>query len=357
MTVYENGVNPIPGAAVSTHASASDPHTGYRLESADHSHLTTGLQGGTLTATGLPQGRLTLTTGVPVLAATVAASATVLYTPYIGNMVPIWDGAKFVSTAFTELTNTLANATTNPAAAIAASNYDLFVWSNAGTLTLSRGPLWTSDTGRGTGAGTTELTRVNGILTNTVAITNGPGAGLGTYLGTVRTDAGGATVSWSTGGTAAGGTPGTLHVWNMYNRVISTAAVNDASASWTYTSSTVRAANASNGNRVSFVRGVNEDGVSATYTQTITAPAVIGAYGIIGIGIDSVTAYAAAGLSTLGEQSNNAAVALFGTPAARYSALPGLGFHYLQALEQANNTNAATFGGGGLNLFETLVRA
>lgn len=34
--------------AVSDHSAAADPHTGYRLESADHSHATTGLQGGTV---------------------------------------------------------------------------------------------------------------------------------------------------------------------------------------------------------------------------------------------------------------------------------------------------------------------
>jgi hypothetical protein len=34
--------------AVSDHAAAADPHTGYRLESADHTHATTGLQGGTV---------------------------------------------------------------------------------------------------------------------------------------------------------------------------------------------------------------------------------------------------------------------------------------------------------------------
>lgn len=36
-----------------THAGAADPHTGYRLESADHSHATTGLQGGTVAHTAL----------------------------------------------------------------------------------------------------------------------------------------------------------------------------------------------------------------------------------------------------------------------------------------------------------------
>ena len=36
-----------------THAGAADPHTGYRLESADHSHASTGLQGGTVAHSAL----------------------------------------------------------------------------------------------------------------------------------------------------------------------------------------------------------------------------------------------------------------------------------------------------------------
>jgi hypothetical protein len=35
-------------SSISTHAGLADPHTGYRLESADHSHVSTGLQGGQL---------------------------------------------------------------------------------------------------------------------------------------------------------------------------------------------------------------------------------------------------------------------------------------------------------------------
>ena len=40
----------------------------------------------------------------------------------------------------------------------------------------------------GTGSGTSELQRVQGFWTNKQAITNGPGANLGTYVGTIRTD-------------------------------------------------------------------------------------------------------------------------------------------------------------------------
>jgi hypothetical protein len=37
-------------AALATHAAAADPHTGYRLESADHTHASSGLQGGVVAA-------------------------------------------------------------------------------------------------------------------------------------------------------------------------------------------------------------------------------------------------------------------------------------------------------------------
>lgn len=39
--------------ALSTHAGAADPHTGYRLESADHTHATTGLQAGQIAEAAL----------------------------------------------------------------------------------------------------------------------------------------------------------------------------------------------------------------------------------------------------------------------------------------------------------------
>lgn len=62
LTAHEGAANPHPTyltqaeadalyealGAVATHAAAGDPHTGYRLESADHTHQSTGLQAGQL---------------------------------------------------------------------------------------------------------------------------------------------------------------------------------------------------------------------------------------------------------------------------------------------------------------------
>ncbi len=62
----------------------------------------------------------------------------------------------------------------------------MFVWNNAGTVTLSRGPAWTGDNARGTGAGTTELELLEGVWVNKVSISGGPGVREGRFVGTFR---------------------------------------------------------------------------------------------------------------------------------------------------------------------------
>jgi hypothetical protein len=61
--------------ALTTHAGAADPHTGYRLESADHSHATTGLQAGQLAQANTHQSPDT-DSGTSSLHHTIGTSAT-----------------------------------------------------------------------------------------------------------------------------------------------------------------------------------------------------------------------------------------------------------------------------------------
>src|SRR5436853_574503 len=90
---------------------------------------------------------------------------------------------------------------------------------------------------RGTGAGTTELEFVAGILMNKAAITNGPGADRGTYVGSIRTNAS-STVDVIFGGVgAAGGESSVLGLWNMYNRRLVDLVNVDNTDSWNYTTS------------------------------------------------------------------------------------------------------------------------
>ena len=112
------------------------------------------------------QGRLTLTSGTPYLSGDVTGATTVYFTPAVGNEVPIWNGAVFSSTPFSEVSQALSDTTYSPAAAAASSLYDMFVWTSGGSIIVSRGPAWSSATSRGTGAGTSELQMVDGVYTN-----------------------------------------------------------------------------------------------------------------------------------------------------------------------------------------------
>lgn len=231
-----------------------------------------------------PQGRLTLTTGVPVLTADVINAGTIYFTPFGGNKVPLWNGVRFLMTTFTELSQTVADATKSPAAGAADKNYDMFVWNDAGTLRCTRGPAWSSATARGTGAGTTELDFVQGLYVNKITITNGPAAGYGTYVGTVRT-AGDSLVDFMLApAAAAGGGANCLHVWNAFNRRVVAARNIDSTDTWAYKTETWRAKNNSAANGISFVVGLAEDAFTAI--NSVNGNSDNGAGAAAGIGYD-----------------------------------------------------------------------
>lgn len=283
----------------------------------------------------IPQGRLTLTAAMPVLTSTVSGATTVYYALYSGRYVPLYNGSAFVMTDIGgELSQATTDTTKSPAAATTNSNYDLFVWSDGGTYRCTRGPAWTSDTARGTGAGTTELERVTGIWVNKIAITNGPAAQRGTYVGTIRTN-GSSTVDYILGGSSAGGTAAVIGIWNMYNRVQVTPVTRDTTSSWSITSSTPAAMNvgvgSGLGNRISMVRGLNEDGVQATLSVSFSGGA---ADYILGIGVDTTTTFTSGGYGSFGTNSAPGSVS--------WGLLPGLGFHYLQAMESRPSAGTAT---------------
>ena len=52
-TVWREVTRHLTLSPLTTHEAASDPHTGYRLESADHTHASTGLQAGTIAHSAL----------------------------------------------------------------------------------------------------------------------------------------------------------------------------------------------------------------------------------------------------------------------------------------------------------------
>ena len=177
------------------------------------------------------QGRLTLTTGVPVTTADVTAAATLYFTPYKGNAVGLFDGTYWDILAFSELSLDISGYT-------ASKLYDIWIYNNAGTPTLDS-TVWTNATTRATA-----LTTQDGIYVKTGAVDR-------RYLGTIYINSSG------------GQTDDSLdkrNVWNYYNRAWRRFYKQEAT-SHTYNSTTARYWNNSAANLFQYVIGVVEDAV------------------------------------------------------------------------------------------------
>jgi hypothetical protein len=296
-----------------------------------------------------PSGRLTLTSATPVLNANTTAAGTVYYTPFTGNHIPIYNGIAWASWTFSELSLVLDSNAAHTIYHASGALIDFFVFSDSGTLRLGTGPWWTSLTARGTGAGTTELIRTNGILTNKNSMTarfgNASGntvsvpANTGTYVGTMYATANGQTGMNFTPAAAAGGAIPILALYNHYNKVPVGVVSQDSTASWTYASTTVRAANNSSSNCFYWVDGTQESEVHSEYT--IFAQAGSGNVGVaVGLGLDSITAIL--GISAIAVHGNVSGSTITASAVVK----PQLGLHYISALEVMNLAVTGTFSGG-----------
>lgn len=302
-------------------------------------HLVTGISAPVIPP---PQGYLTPTSATPVITTDVTSATAVYYTPDVGNLVPIWNGVRFVPTVFTELTLTLSSSHS------ASGIYDVFIFSNNGTLTLATGPVWTTVTAgsgaRGTGAGTTQLTRTNGFYVNTVAMTGRNGvttysisAGYATYLGSIFIDStqGQVTVHTTWGQSRKRG------IWNAYNRKPCVLQAGDSTATWSPSNNTIRQSNGASGNTLATFCGLAEEFVDISFHQYFGN--VNGATNdAIGIGLNSTTAFT--GLA--GKRLVQSGTAASGTYVARHVLAPTLGVNNINALEQGAAAGTSVYQGG-----------
>lgn len=291
-----------------------------------------------------PTGRLTLTSGTPILVSPVSAATSVIFTPINGNQAPLWNGSAWGMATFAELSDLLSETTHSPAAAVANGLYDYFIWQpTAGSWVLSRGPAWTNSTTR-----SLALTRVQGFLTNASAITNGPAIGYGLYVGTIACDPGGGTVTYNPYPAAASGGPSGgawVGLWNEYQRIPITALAQDSNASWTWSTASWREADASANNRVTFVLGnVENASLAAIYvcfgTQSSSQITQIG------IGYNSTSTPFQ---GTLGVTPGGVTVALQSASVSGYGTV---GLQYFQALEYSAG-GTQTFYGSGIGTGQT----
>lgn len=203
-------------------------------------------------------GRLTLESGVPISTEDQTSGSIVYFTPYKGNYVGLYDGAKWEVNTFSETELDISGFS-------GSTVYDIFGYDNSGTFALTSGS-WS-----GSAVRDVELTTQDGIYVRT-------GEEDKRYLGTIYVN--------DTG--VCQDTVLKRFVWNYYNRMPKKLKVIESTDSWTYTTSTWRQVNAAAANKVETVIGISEVFVSLVACITISNPTE-GIYASTSIGIDSTT--------------------------------------------------------------------
>lgn len=264
------------------------------------------LRGDQTWATGFAQvcqGRLTLTTAVPVTTADVTGATSVFFTPYGGNRIALYNGTNWKLFAFSEISLALGIITND-------LPYDVFIYDNAGTLTLEF-LAWTNKTTRATA-----LVLQDGVLSKTGALTR-------RYLGTFHTT--------STTTTEDSKTKRLL--WNYYNR--SRRVMRKLpTGTWTYTTNTFRQANADTANQLAVVVGVAEVSMWAHYSILVNNDQAASSAALgVSIGEDSTTTPHADAVQTA---TANVGVSVSTSVQADLMVCPPIGYHFYAALEKSS---------------------
>lgn len=268
-----------------------------------------------------PGGRLTLTSGTPVTTSDVTGATSIYYTPYVSNVITLWDGYRWRPIEFTEYTLALGTLTSG-------KPYDVFAYLSSGALACEV-LVWTNDTTRATA-----ITIQDGRYCKSGDKTR-------LYLGSFYTTS--TTTTEDSGGGTTTQTGGKRYLWNMYNRIARPMAVFD-SAAWNYASTTYRQANNASGNKVEFIIGLAEDEVSAS--ALLDGYVASNYFSMsVGIGVDSTTTNSAyIGYPFTALASSQFTMSSVGT----YRGIPGVGRHYLAYLERGHPNTVSMQNTGGL---------
>lgn len=254
------------------------------------------------------EGRLTLTAGVPVTTANVTGASTIYFTPYRGNKISLYSGTAWESFSLTEISLALSGLT-------AGKNYDVFVYSNAGTPTLELSAPWTDDTTRADA-----LALQDNVLVKSGATTR-------RYIGTFR----------STDATTTEDSEDKRFFWNYYNQIQKVLRKVETTNSWVCSSGTFQQANTSTANQVEVVVGALAN-LTEIDVCMFAGNLAEGVYA--GIGINSVTVNSADVTGPFGGGGYGQATASLRNPSR-------VGYSYYAWLQATNGGSQTIFGDNG----------
>lgn len=307
-----------------------------------------------------PQGILSpvSSTTSPVPTSDQTAITRIYWTPFNGNICPIYNGTQFVATTSAQIFCDL----TSGAQALGGI-YDVYKFLNSGVVTLGLSPSWSAGTSgsvtagscaRGTGTGGAALAVLNGINTNAVSMTVNNGASTftipanqGTYLGSIYIDktAGQINCQLSYGQSRAWG------LWNAYNRHAITLQVGDTTSTWTIGgggSGVYQALRGQTVNSASVFVGLPEEPASVSSFFGLTNGGAGNSAWLSASGIGWNVTNAASGLSYFVGLSNgtgNASISTNMISQGYYVSPSFLGINTVTALESFK-TGAGTITGG-----------
>ena len=282
----------------------------------------------------------------------ITAATTVYYSPYVGNQIPIWNGSSFSILPFAELSLNLSTS-----AQAASGIYDACVFNNSGVPTLVFGPAWSNATpgsgSRGTGAGSAQIAKQNGIWVNSFSIAANNGSNTYTVPALQCTYVGSVSVDSTPGQVSAYRTWGQnrkFGVWNAYNRVPITLLVGDGTNSWNYNTATVRPSNNNPANSGLAFTGLPEEQVTTVFSQFIAISISSGGGTLVQSTIavcDNSSTAVVGNQGFIGQILSGSLNGNAQTVTAHFTAQPTLGLNKMTACESGNPASggATTFNG------------
>lgn len=325
-TNFPTSLDTFPSAAtLSSHTLSTDPHStlhGNLGDSLAAAEAKIGADGSAVTTSldykvqrllpGPSQGRLTLTTAVPVTTADVIGATTVYFTPYKGDGISLYNTStsKWQRYSFAEISASLAGLTdTVPT--------DVFAYWTGSAVALEL-VNWTNSTTRATA-----LVLQDGIQTKS-------GDASRMLLGTIC-------------GSGAGTCEDSLakrYVQNYYNMVSKKMLVKESQATWSYATATYRPANNSTANQVKIVAALAEE-VIEVEGATVSVWDSSGTGRGTAIGLDSTSAGSF-------DVFKSSYLAAYDSTFAFVATIPAAGYHFYQLLEIGPGSGTVTWNGSSL---------
>jgi len=253
-------------------------------------------------------GRLTLTTNVPVTTSDVTAATTVYWTPYKGSYVAIYNGTQWLTYQFSQLSLALTGTT---------NCIDIFVSISGGVPVLSL-LAWTNSTTRATAL----------VLQNGVYVLSGTSTKR--YLGTIYMNG-----SSQTSDAVAG-----RYVWNYYNRIYRPMRIVYVNGGWVVPATAYRQANSTSTNQLNFVVGLIEDPVVAYIG--LQAYGATGNQLYISFGLNSTSTPTTTALTAGGGINSSGGV--INQLCATFNDFVSIGLNYIAWLEFASATMQVSLG-------------